>query len=122
LVGRGGILGDADGGLFRLHEEFPRPADPEAVVRGLHRAADPDRVLVDHVLVGLGVTGDIVQIPAQRPEERIDELPAELGLVVRAGGVGREVFGETRNKIKNLLGSLHDETPLSFPAVVENDY
>ncbi|MCX5826178.1 MAG: hypothetical protein NTY86_22595 [Deltaproteobacteria bacterium] len=60
---------------------------------------------MDHVLVGLGVAGDIVQIPAQRAEERIDELPPELCFVVGAGGVGREVFRETRDKIENFLGS-----------------
>ena len=116
------LLGDAHGGLFRLHEEFPRPADAEAVVRGLHRAADPDRVLVDHVLVGLGVAGDIVQIPAQRAEERIDELPAELCFVVDAGGVSRKIFFKTRSEIKNFLGSSHDETLRSFPVVVGNGY
>lgn len=57
------------------------------------------------------MTGDVVQIPAQLPEERIDELPAELGLVVGVRGVGRKIFRETRDKIKNFPGIRHDEHP-----------
>jgi hypothetical protein len=47
------------------------------VVRGFGRAADLDRRLVDHVLVGFGVTLLVLHVPAERLEERVDDLLAE---------------------------------------------
>ena len=72
-------------GLLGLDEELARAADAEAVVGRLGGAADLDGVLVDHVLVGFGVALLVVDVPAEGLEEGVDELAAELGLVVLAG-------------------------------------
>jgi len=84
LVGGGGVGLDIDGGFLGLDEELADPADAEAVIGGLGRPADLDRVLVDDVLVGLGVALLVVDVPAEGFEERVDELAADLGLVVAA--------------------------------------
>ena len=94
LVGGAGVVLDVDGGLLGLDEELARAADAEAVVGGLGRAADLDGVLVDDVLVGLGVALRVVDVPAEGLEEGVEELAAELGLVVvrrsgRRRGCGR---------------------------------
>jgi hypothetical protein len=79
---------DADGRLFGLQKEFARTAYPEAVIGRVHVALDPDGVLVDDVLVRLGVSIAIVDVPAQGLEKRIDEFEPDLGFVIASGMVG----------------------------------
>ena len=78
LIGGQAVLLEVDMRRFGLDEELRRPADAEAIIRALrpidaafsHHDADfmPDLAIVGH-------------IPAERAEERIDELPPQLGLV-----------------------------------------
>ena len=70
------------GRLLGLHEELAGPADAKAVVGGFGGPADLDGVFVNDVLVGLGQALFVVHIPAERHEQRIDELVADLGFVV----------------------------------------
>ncbi len=82
LVGRAGVMLDVHRRPFRFEEEFAGAADAEAVVRRLRGLAHFDGVLVNYVLVGLGVTLLVVNIPAKGLKERVEELPPDLGLVV----------------------------------------
>src|SRR5690606_4252528 len=57
--------------LFGLDEELAHTADPEAVVRSSRLAPDLQGILVDDVFVGFCVPAFIVNVPAERFEERI---------------------------------------------------
>src|SRR5207253_10183195 len=94
LVSGAGIIGDADGGFLGLDDELSRAADAKAVVGGLGGAADLDGVFVDDVLVGLGVAGAVVDVPAGGGEEGVDEFSAGLGVVVRLLLIGGVVLGD----------------------------
>ncbi|MDQ3493800.1 MAG: hypothetical protein M3452_11160, partial [Chloroflexota bacterium] len=62
-------------------------------------AADLDRVFVDDILVGFRGAGVVVDIPAEQPEEGIDELAANLGFVVAARAIGIPVLVEAGDEI-----------------------
>ena len=111
LEGGAGVVFDVDRGLLGLDEELARAADAEAVVRGLGRAADLDGVLVDDVLVGLGVAGPVVDVPAEGLEERVDELAADLGLVVVAGEIGVALRSKRSTRSRTSAGA----PTLAFP-------
>ena len=108
-----GVVLDLHAGALRLHEELARPADAERVVGGLGQAADDDRVLVDHVLVRLGVAGDVGHVPAQRGEERVHELDPRLGLVVRTGHVRGAVLVEPLDQGAHFPWRRHRRRPRS---------
>jgi hypothetical protein len=55
---------------------------------------------VDDVLVSLGIALFVVDIPAQGLEKRVDELGADLGLVIFARLVSRALRLEPLNQIK----------------------
>ena len=71
ICGRGIIL-DVDGGLLGFEKEFSGAADPETIIGGFGHAADLDGILVDDILVGFGVALDVVHVPAETFEERIN--------------------------------------------------
>lgn len=91
LVGRVRVTLEIDGRLLGFQEELAGAADPEAVVGGLVSTAYPDGIFVDHLPVGLGVTLLVVDIPAQRLEERVNEITAQRGFFVVTGAVGFQV-------------------------------
>ncbi|HPY30598.1 MAG TPA: hypothetical protein PLT00_09980 [Verrucomicrobiota bacterium] len=107
LIGRRRFVLDGDGGFLGFEKKFPRAADAETVIRRLERAGDADLILVDDVLVCLRETLDIINVPAERLEEGVEELPANLGLVILAGLVGIELLLEAGDQIQNFLGRRH---------------
>jgi len=58
------------------------------------------------------VTLPFINVPAECLEERIEALAAELGLVVVAGAVGRDVPVEAFDEIVNFPEDAQDSTPL----------
>ena len=104
--------------LLRFEEELPGASDAEAVVRGLGRAADLDRVLVDDIFVRLGVPSLVVDVPAEQLEHRVDELGPDLCLVVRSGFVRREVAIEPFDKLYKFFGSRHRASPRDLTAPI----
>ena len=76
------IVPDLHGRLLRLDDKLPNPAYPERVVKEVRLPTYPDRILVRNLFIRLGMPFLVIDIPPQRPEERIDELPAQLRLVV----------------------------------------
>ena len=73
----------------------------------MYPPADLDRILVDDVLVRLGETLPVFDVPPEGNEERIEKLPAELGLVVLGGLVRVAVPVEPLHQIKDFLGRGH---------------
>jgi len=61
---------------------------------GLGYAADLYGVFVDDVLVGLGVSGLVVDVPSKGDEQRVDKLAADLGFVISACVIIVAVSGE----------------------------
>lgn len=105
LEGGLGLVLDDDGRFFGFEKEFAGAADAKAVVRRFGGFADFDGVFVNDVFIGFGVTGVVIDIPAEGFEEGIKEFAAELGFVVVAGFVGIELLLETGNEIENLVVS-----------------
>ena len=108
LVGRVDVFGNIDRGLFGFQEKLARPADAEAVIRGLGDAADLDGVLVDDVLVGFGIAVFVGDVPAQGLEKGVDELPAHLGFVVGAFFVGVQVVVKGVDQFFDTVGCGHE--------------
>lgn len=107
LVGGADIALDIDRGFLGLDEELPGPADPEAVVGGLGGPADLDRVLGDDVLVGLGVTLLVIDVPAQGLEEGVDELGADVGFLVTGSLIGLQVPVKDFHQPLNFIRRFH---------------
>jgi len=78
------VVLEVDRGGLGFDEELAGAADAEAVVGGLDVLADADGVLVDDLLVGLSPALRVVHVPTEGFEERVDILPAQLGLAVAA--------------------------------------
>ena len=90
MKGRPDGLANVNRGFLGLDEEAPRAASgAKTVVRRFDASAHANRVLVDDLFIGVGVALAIVDVPTEGLEQRIDELLAELGLVVLAGLIGR---------------------------------
>ena len=68
--------------LLCLDDKLPDPADPERVIKEVRLPAYLDRVLMSNLLIRLRKPLPVINIPPQRPEERINELPAQLRLIV----------------------------------------
>ena len=81
------VVLDVNRGLLGLDEELALLADAEGVVRRLGRAADLHLVLVDHLFVLLGKSLGVIDVPAERGEEGVDELVADCGLGERGVAV-----------------------------------
>ena len=113
LVGRVHVAFDVHRGLLGLDEELARAADAEAVVGRLGAAAHLDGLLVHHVLVGLGVALLVGDVPAQRLEEGVDELAADLGFVVRAAAIAVQVGAEALDEIDDGCWGWHEGASLS---------
>ena len=62
---------------------------------------------MDDVLVGFGVALLVINVPAERFEERIEEFAAELRFVVLAGLVGLEVLLEAVDKLDDFRWATH---------------
>jgi hypothetical protein len=107
LKGWGGFRLDPDGGLFGFEKEFARAADAEAVVGSFGGFADFDGVLVDDVFVGFGVALFVIDVPAERFEERVKKFAAELCFVVLTGFVGVELLFETGDEIEDYFWCGH---------------
>ena len=88
------FLLDVNGRFLGFEEKLARAADAKTVIRRFRRAAHADGVLVNDVFVGFGVALLVVNVPAQRLEERIKEFAAQLGFVVLAGFVSVELLFE----------------------------
>ena len=98
---------DVDRRFFALDEEFACSADAEAQVRGFGGAADFNGILVDDVLVSLGIALLVVDIPAQGFEERVNELGADLGLIIFAGLVSLALRVKPLNQLQYFLWNRH---------------
>ena len=108
LEGGADRLADIDRRLLGLDEEAPHAAaDAEAVVGGLGPAADLDGVLVDDFLVGVGVALCGCRRPSRGPKKRVEELLAELGLVVAVGAVCFPVRREPLDQFAHLCRRRH---------------
>lgn len=94
-------------GFLASNEELAHAPDTERVVGRLGEPAHLHRVLVDHVLVRFGVALLVVHVPAERLEERVQELTPELGLVVTAGAVRLPVPVESFDEIEDFRGCGH---------------
>src|SRR5215211_3811536 len=88
---RGHVARDVNRGLLRLQEEAALSPGVEAVVRGFRPAPDLHPVLVDDLPVGLGEALSVLHVPAEKAEERVDEVYARLRLVEPGGAVRGEV-------------------------------
>src|SRR5439155_25415664 len=107
LEGGADIVLDVHGGLFGFEKEFARASDAKAVIGRFGGFADLDGVLVDDVLVGLGVTLLVVDVPAEGLEEGIEEFAAELGFVVLRRAVGILVALEALSQFADFGGHAH---------------
>jgi len=111
LEGGGVPLAEVDGGLFGFHEEDPPTAHPEGIIGGAAATLHRQGVLVNHILVGFGVPGAVRHVPAERLEERVNELAAGLGFVIarlaEIGGQG----GKVVNQFEDRIGCGHGVLP-----------
>jgi len=94
-------------GFLRFEEKLTGTADREAVVWRLSRATDLHRVFVDNILVGFGITGGVVHIPAQSLEQRVEKLNAGFGFVEVLVLVSFAVALEPLHQFKNFFGRRH---------------
>ena len=62
---------------------------------------------MDNILVGLGVARAIGDVPAERLEERIEKLAAELGFLVVGAEVGFEIAGECFDALNDTRWNRH---------------
>jgi len=102
LEGGAGVVLDIYGGALGFEKEFACAADAEAVVGGFGGLTDFDGVFVDDVLVGFGVAVLVVNVPAERLEEGVEEFAAELGFIVVGRAVGVAVAVEPLDQFKDL--------------------
>ena len=95
---------DVDRRFFRFEEEFALAADAEAVIGCFGGETNLDRIFVDHIAVGFGITGAVVHVPAERFEKRINEVAPDLCLVVLPVAVcveiALEVFDQGQNGLR----------------------
>jgi hypothetical protein len=85
------------------------------IVRSLHMRPDLDGVLMDDIPVLRCEALRVCHVPAQRFEERIEELFAELELVVISRAEVFAVFGEGFAEFEDGVGeNLFDATPGEF--------
>ena len=98
-------------GFLGFHEELARAADAEGVIRRLGGPAHLDRILVDHILVGLGVVLAVGHIPAQGLEERVEEFAAQLRLVVVPGAVGGGLIAKALDELADGVRCGHAGLP-----------
>ncbi|HEX9756895.1 MAG TPA: hypothetical protein VGB26_03735 [Nitrospiria bacterium] len=106
LIGRTDIVFDTDSRFFRFKEKFPCPTDAKAIVGGLGRAADLDRIFMDDVLVSLGIARFIGHVPSKCLEEGIDELASKLGLIIGRTTVGFDILLEPIDQLDDGLRGL----------------
>jgi hypothetical protein len=116
-LGRPGIAAELEGGgsvdpqidrrLLGLDEELAHAANTERIVWCAAVEAHLDRVLVHHVLVLLRIAGGVVDVPAERREERVEKLAPHLSLVVRRVEVLLAVAREALDQLKNGIGCSH---------------
>lgn len=62
---------------------------------------------MDDVFVGFGITGLVVDVPAEGFEEGVEVFAAELGFVVLAGFVSFDMEIETLDEIDNFFRRAH---------------
>ncbi len=108
-----------------LDEKFPRSADPERVIDEPVDSPYPDRILVDHVLIELRVTLVVIDVPAERLEERIDVIPPYLGLDVLAEFVRRlvkfEALDESAIGLRDRSWSLHATASTAYDGPLKTE-
>ena len=88
LESRIGIGLDVDRRFFGFQEEKRVAAGLKSVIGGFGLALHLHRALVDHFAKFFGVILAVGQVPTQRLEERVEEVAAQLGLVIVTGAVG----------------------------------
>jgi hypothetical protein len=111
LFGGFGVVLNPNGGLLGLDEKLAGAADAEGVIGGRHQPADLQGVLMDDVLVGLGMTGAVEDIPAKGVKERVEELATELRLLVVGREVGIEVAAESLDAFEDARRDRHEVGP-----------
>ena len=95
-----------------------RALEGEGVVRGLHMRTDAQGIFMDDIAVLRRVALRVVHIPTECGEERVEELPAKLSLVVTAGAVVIAVIGEGFAEFEDGVGCGHGEDQLKLSMAV----
>ena len=109
------IRGEDDGRLFRLHEKTHVAVvrlEIKGVVGALLRVRHGDAALDFHLLLEGVFLPLVVHIPAERDEQRGDEILARLGLLIARREVVRLMRGEVRDEfadagVRRLQGAFH---------------
>src|SRR5450756_3106255 len=83
LIGGAGVVAQIDRRFLGFYEEPADTTDAEAVVRRFGAALDADLVLADDLTVLLGIAVSVGDVPAQQLKQRIDEVSACVGLIIR---------------------------------------
>ena len=111
LEGRTGIIFNIHGRFLCFDNEFPGAPDPKSIVNKLGGPPDADWVFVDNFFVLFGIAPGIVDIPTEGLEERINELPPELGFVELSSPVSCLVKFVSLNKFEDCLRDLLSMPP-----------
>jgi hypothetical protein len=91
--------------LLGFDEELAHSTHAKGIVRGFRDAADLDSVFMDHVPVGFCVPLGVIDVPPERFEERVKEIPPKLCLVIASGVVGIAVGIEAVHKLADAVRS-----------------
>ncbi len=102
MIGRFPVLVDVDARLLCLDIELRLSPNTKCIIGRLYGAVDTQSVLDHYFAVGPGPSFDVLHIPFESFEKRIEEVLPELSLVVRLA-VFRLVFGEPIDQVFNYL-------------------
>lgn len=89
---------------------------PLATLRSLW--TDAQCILVDDIAVLRSVALGVVHVPAERGEQGIEKILAQLSLVVAAGTVVIAMVGEGFAELEDGIGGGHGEDQLKLPMAV----
>ena len=98
---------DAHRRFFRFEEELALAVEGEGIVRGLDVRADTQCVLMDDIAVLRGEALGIRHVPVEGFKQGIEELFAELRLVVTARPEMVAVSGKGCAKLDDGIGRGH---------------
>lgn len=101
LVGGRGVGDDIDGGFLGLDKELALGPDAKGVIGGLDATALAQAGLVNDVAVAGRAALAVVDVPAQRGKQRVDELGADLSLVIGRAAVEVGVLLVAGDEIAN---------------------
>ena len=108
MKGGSRVILDSNGRLLGFNEKLAGSANAEGVIGRFGDTSNLNGILVNHIFICFGITFEIVDIPAKRFKEWINELAAHLGLGVGTGFVCFKVAFEAFNKVVDYLRSWID--------------